>query len=107
MPDGRRLELVDVGIQVLVLLWIVFLAVAIQWGRVANRGASVATWLGLTVVTWWFELVFAFFALHAVLFSAGREAAVVLGFAVIAIMSITPVAWAYGLRYWNRHRSAQ
>lgn len=101
------LGLMDVGIQVLVLMWIVFLAVAIQWGRTANRGASVATWLGLTIVTWWFELIFAFFAIHAVLFEVGREAAQILGIAVIAIISMTPVAWAYGLRYWNRHRSAQ
>jgi hypothetical protein len=96
----------DVGIQVLVLLWIVLLAVTLQWGRVTNRGASIATWLGLTVVSWWIEAVSAFLALHAVLFSLGREAAIVVAIATIAIMSLTPVALAYGLRYWNRRRSA-
>lgn len=97
---------VDVGLQVLVLLWIVLFAVTLQWGRVTNRGASIATWLGLTVVSWWFEAVFAFLALHAVLFELGREAAVVLAIVLIVVMSLTPVAWAYGLRYRNKHRSA-
>lgn len=95
----------DVGIQVLVLMWIVLFAVALQWARVTNRGASIATWLGLTVVTWWFELIFAFLALHTILFSLGREAAIVVAIATVAIMSLTPVAWAYGLRHWRRYRS--
>lgn len=96
----------DVGIQVLVLLWIVLIVVALQWGRVTNRGASFATWFGLTFVTWWLELLFAFFALHTILFSLGREAAVVVSIATLVVMALTPVAWAYGLRRWNRYRSA-
>ena len=96
----------DVGIQVLVLGWIVLFAVTLQWGRATNRGASIATWLGLTVVSWWLEAVFAFFVLHTILFSLGREAAIVTAIVTIAVMSLTPVAWAYGLRYWNKHRSA-
>jgi len=96
----------DVGIQVLGLLWIVFIAVALQWGRATNRGASVATWFGLTLVTWWFELIIAFVALHTILFSLGREAAVVVSLATLVLMVLTPVAWAYGLRRFNRYRSA-
>lgn len=97
----------DVGIQALVLSWIVLVVITLQWGRVTNRGASIATWLGLTVVTWWLEAMAAFFALHAVLFTLGREAAVVTAIAVVAIVALTPVAWAYGLRYWTKRRSAQ
>jgi len=96
----------DVGIQVLVLIWIVLLAVALQWGRVTNRGASIATWIGLTVVTWWFVLVGAFFALNITLFSLGREVALLAAVAVLVILAATPVAWAYGLRYWHRYRAA-
>jgi hypothetical protein len=97
----------DVGIQVLVLLWIVFFAVSIHWARVANRGASVAAWLGLTIVSWWLEAMFAFFAVNVVLFSLGREAAVVVAIVTVVIVTLTPLAWAYGLRHWNEHRSAQ
>jgi len=96
----------DVGIQVLALMWIVLLAVALQWGRVTNRGASIATWIGLTVVTWWFVLVGAFFALNITLFSLGREVAVIAAIVVLVILAATPVAWAYGLRYWHRYRAA-
>jgi hypothetical protein len=96
----------DVGIQVLALAWIVLLAASLQWARVTNRGASIATWLGLTVVTWWLEFVLAFIALHTILFSLGRGAAVVVAIAALVMMSLTPVAWAYGLRHWNNRPSA-
>jgi len=96
----------DVGIQVLVLMWIVLFAVTLQWARVTNRGASVAAWLGLTFVSWWFEAIFAFFAVNMTLFSFGREAAIVVALATVAVMSLTPVAWAYGLRRWSRYRSS-
>jgi hypothetical protein len=96
----------DVGIQVLVLGWIVLFAAGLQWARVTNRGASVATWFGLTAVTWWFEFVVAFIALHTVLFSLGREAAMALAIVTLAVFTVTPVAWAYGLRHWHKARSA-
>lgn len=96
----------DVVLQVLVLIWIVLFVVAFQWARVAGRGASIATWLGLTAVSWWAEFAIAFVALHAILFSVGREAAVVALIVTVAIMTLTPVAWAYGLGHWNRDRSA-
>jgi hypothetical protein len=96
----------DVVIQVLVLMWIVFLVVTLRWARITSRGASIATWLGLTAVSWWFEFLFAFFALHAILFSLGREAAVVGAIVTVAIVTSTPAAWAYGLGHRNKHRSA-
>jgi hypothetical protein len=96
----------DVGIQVLALMWIVLLAVALQWGRVTNRGASLVTWIALTVVTWWFELLGAFVALNVTLFSFGREVALIAAIAMLVIMAATPVAWAYGLRSWHRYRAA-
>jgi hypothetical protein len=96
----------DVGIQILVLMWIVLVVVALQWGRTTNRGVSLAAWIGLTVVTWWFELIFAFFAVNAILFALGREVALVVLIAILILLAATPVAWAYGLRYWHRHRSA-
>ena len=102
----------DVGIQVLVLAWIVLLVVILQWSRLSNRGVginrgiSIATWIGLTAVTWWFEVTVAFVALHAVLFSLGREATVVAVIVAIAVIVATPVAWWYGLGRWNKHRSA-
>lgn len=97
----------DVVMQVLVLIWIVLFVVALQWARVAGRGASVATWLGLTAVSWWVEFAIAFFALHGILFWLGREAAVVALIVTVAIMTLTPVAWAYGLGHRNKDRSAQ
>jgi hypothetical protein len=96
----------DVVVQVLVLMWIVFFAVTLRWARLNSRGASIATWLGLTAVSWWFEFLFAFFALHAILFSLGREAALVVSIVLIAIATLTPAAWAYGLSRWNKYRSA-
>lgn len=97
----------DVGIQVLALVWIVIVAVTLQWGRVTIRGAGLATWLGLTVVTWWLEAVAAFFALHALLFTLGREAALVASVAVVVILTATPLAWAHLLRRRARRRVAQ
>ena len=96
----------DVGIQVLVLMWIVLFAVTLQWARVTNRGASVAVWLGLTIVSWWFEAIFAFFAVNLTYFEMGQQAAIVAAILTVAIMSLTPVAWAYALRRWNKRRSA-
>ena len=97
----------DVVIQVLVLIWIVLFVAALQWVRVAGRGASIATWLGLTAASWWAEFAIAFVALHAILFSLGREAAVVALVVTVAIMTSTPVAWAYGLGHRKKDRSAQ
>jgi hypothetical protein len=96
----------DVGIQVLILAWILLMVVILQWSRLSNRGVSVATWLALTIVTWWLELTIAFVALHAILFSVGREATAVAIVTTAAIMVATPVAWAWGLGRWNKHRSA-
>ncbi len=96
----------DVVMQVLVLIWIVLLVVALRWARVTGRGASVASWLGLTAVSWWVEFAVAFLALHAILFSLGREAAIVALIVTVAVMALTPVAWAYRLGHGNRERSA-
>jgi hypothetical protein len=95
----------DVVMQVLVLIWIVLVVVALQWARIAGRGASIATWLGLTVVSWWVEFAIAFVAIHAILFSLGREPAVVALIVTVAIMALTPLTWAYGLGQWNKDRS--
>ncbi len=98
----------DVIIQVLVLTSIVlFFAVTLRWGLVKSRGASIATWLGLTAVSWWVEVAFAFFVLHAILFSLGREAAQVVSVVTVVIMALTPAAWAYGLGHWSKYRSAR
>jgi hypothetical protein len=96
----------DVTIQVLILAWLVLFVLTLQWARVKNRGASIATWIGLTVISWWIEIVVAFVALHATLFSLGREATVIVAVATLALMTLTPVAWAYGLNQWSKHRSA-
>jgi hypothetical protein len=96
----------DVGILVLVLGWIVLVAVALQWGRVTNRGASVLTWVGLTLVTWCIEVFFAFSLPYIILFTFGGDAARAVMIATVVVMAVTPVAWAYGLRYWYRYRAA-
>jgi hypothetical protein len=88
-----------------VLLWIVLFVVILQWSHLTSRGASVATWLGLTIISWWLEIAVAFFALHAILFSLGREVAILVGILTIAIMTLTPAAWAYGLSRRNRHHT--
>lgn len=97
---------VDAGILILVLAWIVLLAVSISWGHATNRGTSIVTWLGLTFVTWCVEAIFAFFAINVTYFVFGRPAAIVAAIATLAIMALTPVAWAYGLRQWGKYRSA-
>ena len=96
----------DAVVVVLVLVWIVFLAVTLLLARVNSPGASIATWLGLTVVSWFVEFGIAFLAVHAILFSLGREAALVLSLGAAAVVTLTPVAWAYGLGRWNKGRSA-
>ncbi len=96
----------DVAIQVLVLMWIVLFVGTLLWARAKSRGASIAIWLGLTVVSWWLELVVAFFALNAIYFAFGREAVIVGFIALGAILILTPAAWAYGLNHWNKYRAA-
>ncbi len=87
----------DVVIQLLVLLWIVLFVVTLQWSHVRSRGASVATWLGLIVISWWLEIAIAFIALHAILFSVGREVAALVALVILTIITLTPASWAYGL----------
>ena len=96
----------DAVVVVLVLVWIAFSAVALQVARVNSPGASIATWLGLTLVSWCLEFGVAFLAVHAILFSLGREAALVLVLVAAAVVTLTPAAWAYGLGRWNKRRSA-
>lgn len=96
----------DVGIQVMVLGWIVLFAASLQWGRTTNRGASIVTWLCLTFVAWWVEFALAFVALHTILFELGREAAIVLAIVTLLVMALTPAALALGLRAWSHSRSA-
>lgn len=95
----------DVGIQVLVLAWIVLFAASLQWGRTTNRGASIVTWLLLTFVSWWIEFALAFIALHTILFELGRPAAIALAVVTLLVMALTPAAWAFALRAWNHSGS--
>lgn len=96
----------DVGIQVLILAWIVVFVLTLQWARVKGRGASIATVVGLTVVAWWLEFIVAFFALHAILFSLGREVTAVVIALTVVVMTLTPAICAQGLSHWTRTRSA-
>lgn len=96
----------DVGIQVLILVWIVLLVVTLQWGRSKGRGANLATWAGMTVVAWWLEFVVAFVALHAILFALGREVTAVVIVVTLGVMTLTPAACAHVLSNWNRARTA-
>ena len=96
----------DVGIQVLILVWIVLLVITLQWGRSKGRGANLATWAGMTVVAWWVEFVVAFVALHAILFTLGREVTAVVIVMTIGVMTLTPAACAHVLSTWNRARAA-
>ena len=96
----------DVFVQVLVLIWIVALIVILSWAHVSSRGASLVTWLGLTAVSLWLEFVAAFVLLHAVLFTLGREATVVVTILTVVIMVLTPAAWAVALGRWRRSHTA-
>ena len=96
----------DVGIQVLILVWIVLLVITLQWGRSKGRGANLATWAGMTVVAWWLEFVVAFVALHLILFSLGREVTAVVIVITVGVMTVTPAVCAHLLSYWNKIRTA-
>jgi hypothetical protein len=95
----------DVVVQLLILVWIVLFVLILQWSHMTSRSASVATWLGLTIISWWLEIAVAFFAVHAVLFSLGREVAILVAVLTIAVMTLTPAGWAYGLSHRNRHHT--
>jgi hypothetical protein len=95
----------DAVVLVVVLMWMVFFALTLRWARITSPGASIATWLGLTVVTWAIEFAVAFITLHAILFLFDREAAIVASIVSVAIMTLTPAALMFGLGYWNTHRS--
>ena len=97
----------DVLVQVLVLIWIVLLVVTLSWAHITSRGAGIAAWLGLTAVSLWLELLFAFIALHATLFTLGREAVVVLTVVLVAAMILTPAAWAVALGRWRKSHAAR
>jgi len=88
------------------LAWIVFLVVALVWGRASNRGVSLLAWLGLTFVAWCVEAFVAFFAVYGTYFVLGRPAAIVAAIATVVVMALTPLATAYGLRYWTKYRAA-
>jgi hypothetical protein len=96
----------DVFVQVLVLIWIVAFVVVLSWAHVSSRGASFAAWLGLTAVTLWLEFVCAFVLLHAILFTIGREAVVVVTMLTLVTMVLTPAAWAVALGRWRRSHAA-
>jgi hypothetical protein len=95
----------DVLAQVLVLIWIVLFVVTLRWAHIANRGVSVVTWIALTLVTLWLEFLVAFVAMHAALFSLGREATMVVIILTMVIVVLTPAAWAYALGHWHKSRS--
>ena len=88
------------------LAWIVFFVVALLWGRSNNRGVSLVAWLGLTFVAWCVEAFAAFFVVYGIYFVLGRPAAIVAAIATIVVMALTPLAMAYGLRYWTKYRAA-
>jgi hypothetical protein len=96
----------EMSILILVLLWIVAFVGTLLWAGAKSRGASIMTWLGLTVVSWSVEFLVAFVALNAIYFSLGREAVIVGFIALGAIVIMTPLAWAYGLNHWNKYRAA-
>ena len=96
----------DVLVQVLVLIWIVAFVVTLSWAHVSSRGASFAAWLGLSAVSLWLEFVVAFVVLHAILFTLGREAAVFVIILTVAVMALTPPAWAIALGRWRRSHIA-
>jgi hypothetical protein len=98
---------VDVLFILIGLAWIVFLVVALQWGRTTNRGVSLVAWLGLTFVAWCVEALVAFFAVYGTYFVLGRPAAIVAAIATVVVMALTPLAVAYGLRYWTKYRAAR
>jgi len=97
----------DVFVQVLVLIWIVAFVVILSWAHISSRGASFAAWLGLTAVSLWLEFIVAFVALHAILFTIGREATVVVTLLTLVTMVLTPAAWAVVVGRWRRSHAAQ
>jgi hypothetical protein len=96
----------DVLVQVLILIWIVLLVVTLSWAHVTSRGASFAALLGLTAVSLWLEFIIAFVAVHAILFTLGREAASVVIILTVAAMTLTPAFWAVVLGRWRKSHAA-
>jgi hypothetical protein len=89
-----------------VLLWLLLLAVALQQGRPSGASGQVATWLLLTALTLAFGSLVAWFAVYGLLFSLGREAALV-GLVVSGVLlALAPLAWGRVIRHRARHTSA-
>jgi hypothetical protein len=64
----------------------------------------VALWLVLTAIAWWYEFFVAFFAVHMVLFAAGR---IVAGLAIVlfgALFLATPVLCGWAILHIARNR---
>jgi drug/metabolite transporter (DMT)-like permease len=77
-------------------------AVWFVFGGKGSRGAKITAWIGLTTLTLWCGSAIAFVALHALLFSIGRDAAMV-GLILTTIFMVTmPFGWALVIRHRAR-----
>jgi hypothetical protein len=85
------------------VLWLLLLAVALQQGRPATASGQLAAWLVLTAVMLAGGFLVAFFAVHVLLFTLGRETALV-GLIVSGIvLAFIPVVCGRVIRHRMRH----
>lgn len=88
------------------VLWLLLLAVALQQGRPASASGHLATWLVLTGISMAGGFLFAFFAVHALLFSLGRGPALVGLIVSAVVLAGIPLACGRLIRHGTRHSGA-
>jgi hypothetical protein len=81
---------------------IVALVVWFALGAKGGRGARIAAWLGLTVLTLWCGLLIGLAALTVVYFLFGSAATIVGAVIVGLVLIVTPFFWWFVVR--NRHQ---
>lgn len=95
----------SIAMVVPMFLFVVSIVALVVWfsqGARGGRGARIAAWLGLTVLTLWCGLLVGLVVLTMVYFAFGSTATVVGAVIVAALLIAMPFFWWYVVR--NRHR---
>lgn len=95
----------SVAIVVPMFLLVASIVALVAWfalGAKGGRGARVAAWFGLVVLSLWCGLLVGLGLLTLVYFALGSTATIVAAVVVVAVMVAMPFFWWYVVR--NRHR---